>query len=156
MALDFSPLYRSTIGFDAMTALFDHAIDRDPDGFPPYNIEKVGGNTYRIVVALAGWTPDDIELVADANRLVVRGSPKKVEAEKTYLHRGHLKRAFERVFDIAEHVEVTGANMSDGLLVIDLKREIPEALKPRRIEIGSGPVAEVTSLDSQRLTKSAA
>jgi HSP20 family molecular chaperone IbpA len=95
MALDFSPLYRSTIGFDSMTALFDHAIDRDPGGFPPYNIEKAGENTYRIVVALAGWKPDDIELVADGNRLVVRGSPKKIEGEKTYLHRGHTKRAFE-------------------------------------------------------------
>jgi molecular chaperone IbpA len=156
MALDFSPLYRSTIGFDAMTALFDHALDRDAGGYPPYNIEKAGENTYRIVVALAGWSADEIELVTEANRLVVRGSPKKVENEKFYLHRGHTQRAFERVFDIADHVTVTAATMSDGLLVVDLTREIPEALKARRIEIASGPAAEVSSLDAMRLAKSAA
>ncbi len=156
MAFDFTPLYRSTIGFDAMTALLTHALERDEGGFPPYNIEKSGGDAYRIVMALAGWTRDEIELVAENNRLVVRGQAKKAGDEKAYLHRGIVQRAFERVFDLADHVAVTGASMSDGLLVVDLKREIPEALKPRRIEIGSSAGANVASLDTKRLEKSVA
>lgn len=149
MAYDFTPLYRSTIGFDGMTALFAHALERDDGGFPPYNIEKLGDDAYRIVMALAGWTRDEIELVAGANRLVVRGQAKKAGDEKAYLHRGIAQRAFERIFDLADHVEVTGASMSGGLLVVDLKREIPEALKPRRIEI-------TPDLDGRRLEKAAA
>jgi molecular chaperone IbpA len=156
MALDFSPLYRSTIGFDGMTALFAHALDREDGGFPPYNIEKMGESSYRIVLALAGWDRDDLELVTDANRLVVRGRPRKAEIEKTFLHRGIALRAFERVFDLADHVEVTNASMADGLLVVDLKKEIPEALKPRRIEIGASSRPELTSVDTTRLQKSAA
>jgi molecular chaperone IbpA len=138
MAFDFSPLYRSSIGFDGMTALFAHALERDDGGFPPYNIEKSGENAYRIVMALAGWTRDEVDLVADAGRLIVRGQAKKVVDQKEYLHRGIAQRAFERIFDLADHVEVSGASMQDGLLTVDLKREIPEALKPRRIEIASG------------------
>lgn len=156
MAFDFSPLYRSTIGFDGMTALFAHALDRDEGGFPPYNIEKSGENAYRIVLALAGWRRDELELVTEANRLVVRGEAKKEDREKNYLHRGIAQRAFERVFDLADHVEVIGANMSDGLLVVDLKREIPEALKPRRIEIGLPVDASVANFDAKRLVKTAA
>jgi molecular chaperone IbpA len=156
MAFDFSPLYRSTIGFDGMTALFAHALNREEGGFPPYNIQKVGENTYRIAIALAGWSQDDLELIADANRLVVRGRPKPVNEPKTYLHRGLAQRAFERLFDLADYVEITGASMSDGLLNIDLKREIPEVLKPRRIEIATQVSAQVTSLDERRAEKSAA
>ena len=156
MAFDFTPLYRSTIGFDGMTALFAHALERDDGGFPPYNIEKLGDDAYRIVMALAGWTRDEIELVAGANRLVVRGQAKKAGDEQAYLHRGIAQRAFERIFDLADHVEVTNASMSDGLLVIDLKREIPEALKPRRIEIASAAEANIADLDSRRVEKSAA
>jgi molecular chaperone IbpA len=139
-----------------MSALFAHALDRDESGFPPYNIEKSGENAYRIVLALAGWQRDELELVTEANRLVVRGEAKKEDREKNYLHRGIAQRTFERVFDLADHVEVMGANLSDGLLVVDLKREIPEALKPRRIEIGLPVDATVASLDSKRLVKTAA
>jgi molecular chaperone IbpA len=139
-----------------MTALFDHALDREDGGFPPYNIEKMGEASYRIVLALAGWNRDDVELITDANKLVVRGRAKKPESEKTFLHRGIALRAFERVFDLADHVEVTSASMSDGLLMVDLKREIPEALKPRRIEIGTSSRPELTSVDAKRLQKSAA
>jgi HSP20 family molecular chaperone IbpA len=104
MAFDFTPLYRSTIGFDGMTALLAHALERDDGAFPPYNIEKSSDDTYRVVVALAGWTRDEIELVTEANRLVVRGHAKKVGDEKAYLHRGIAQRAFERIFDLADHV----------------------------------------------------
>ena len=149
MAFDFSPLYRSTIGFDGMTALFTHALQRDEGGFPPYNIEKVGDDTYRIVMALAGWSSDDLDLVTEGNRLLVRGQAANDTEDRVFMHRGIAQRAFERIFDLADHVEVTNASLKDGLLFIELKREIPEALKPRRIEIGSNDKVE-------RLTKSAA
>jgi len=135
--LDFSPLYRSTIGFDRLPSLLSHALERDESSYPPYNIEKTGDETYRIVMALAGFGRDDVSIVTERNRLTVRGEVKD-KAEATYLHRGIAQRAFERVFDLADHIEVAGATMNDGLLVIDLKREIPDALKPRRIEINAG------------------
>jgi molecular chaperone IbpA len=155
MAFDFTPLHRSTIGFDGITAMLTHALEREEGGFPPYNIEKSGDDAYRIVIALAGWSPDDLELVTGANRLVVRGQAKAADGERVYLHRGITQRTFERVFDLADHVEVTGSTMNDGLLTVNLKRNIPEALKPRRIEIGSGN-ASVRSLNSEEGAKSAA
>ena len=133
--LDFSPLYRSSIGFDQLPALFAHALQRDETGFPPYNIEKVAEDQYRITLAVAGFTQDDIEIMRDGNLLTVRGRTKEPES-RTYLHRGIAGRAFERQFDLAEYVDVTGARLENGLLEIDLKRELPEALKPRRIPIG--------------------
>lgn len=134
--LDFAPLYRSSIGFDQLPALFAQAQKRDETGFPPYNIEKVAEDQYRITLAVAGFTHDDIEIVCENNMLTVRGKTKE-NGPKTYLHRGIAGRAFERQFDLAEHVEVTGATLANGLLEIALKRELPEALKPRRIPIGS-------------------
>lgn len=106
--LDFTPLYRSTIGFDRLPALLAHALERDDSSYPPYNIEKTGDDTYRIVMALAGFRRDDLSIVTERNRLTVRGEVKD-RSDATYLHRGIAQRAFERVFDLADHVHVTGA-----------------------------------------------
>lgn len=133
--LDFTPLYRSSVGFDQLPALLAHALQRDETGFPPYNIEKLAEDRYRITLAVAGFTPDDLEIVCEHSLLTVRGKTKKMEP-RTYLYRGIGERAFERHFDLAEYVEVTNATLENGLLEIALKRELPEALKPRRIPIG--------------------
>jgi molecular chaperone IbpA len=135
--LDFTPLFRSSIGFDQLPALFSHALERPETGYPPYNIEKIGEDQYRIVMAVAGFGRDDVEIVQEQNRLSVLGRLKEPNG-KTYLHRGIATRAFERHFDLADYVEVTDATMGEGLLVISLKRELPEALKPRNIPINAG------------------
>lgn len=140
--LDFAPLYRSTIGFDRVPRLMQAAMRMsDADlGYPPYNIEKTDDDTYRIVIALAGFGKDDVEVVTEQGQLKVRG--KMAEREDVqYLHRGIAGRSFERRFDLAEHIEVKGANFADGLLTIELKRELPESLKPRTIEISHGSTA---------------
>ena len=137
--LDFTPLYHSTVGFDRLPDLLAHALARDESGYPPYNIEKTGDDAYRIVMALAGFSRDDIEIVSERNRVSVRGALKG-KNESTYLHQGIAQRSFQRVLDLADYIVVTGASMNDGLLVIDLKRELPEALKPRRIEINASNV----------------
>jgi molecular chaperone IbpA len=134
--IDFTPLYRSTIGFDRLPSLLSRALERDESSYPPYNIEKTGDDAYRIVMALAGFGRDDLSIVTERNRLIVRGEVKD-KPETTYLHRSIGQRAFERVFDLADHIHVTGASMRDGLLEIDLKLELPDALKPRRIEINA-------------------
>jgi molecular chaperone IbpA len=135
--LDFTPLFRSSIGFDQLPGLLSHALQREDGGYPPYNIEKIGEDQYRIVLAVAGFSKDDVEIVQDQNRLFVRGRIKE-PGQKTYLHRGIAARLFERQFDLADYVEVTDAAMGEGLLVIALKRELPEALRPRSIPINSG------------------
>jgi molecular chaperone IbpA len=135
--VDYTPLFRSSIGFDQLPALFSHAFERPEPGYPPYNIEKVGEDQYRIVMAVAGFDKDDVEIVQEQNRLSVLGRLKEPNG-KTYLHRGIATRAFERHFDLADYVEVTDATMGEGLLVIALKRELPEALKPRSIPINAG------------------
>jgi molecular chaperone IbpA len=136
---DFAPLFRTTVGFDRVPTLLSLAMQREEGGYPPYNIEKVDEDAYRIVMAVAGFGLDDIEIITERNRLTVRGEVKD-RGERMFLHRGLAARAFERQFDLADFVEVVGASLDNGLLVIDLKREIPEALKPRRIEIGKGKV----------------
>ena len=150
--LDFTPLFRSSVGFDRVPMLLSHAMQREEGGYPPYNIEKCGEDQYRIVMAVAGFSKDDLEIVAEHNRLTVRGRIKDREG-KTYLHRGIATRSFQRQFDLADFVEVTGATMGDGLLVIDLKRELPEELKPRTIEINAG---EITNVGPKTLLKPAA
>jgi molecular chaperone IbpA len=137
--LDFTPLFRSSIGFDRIPDLLSHAQQREDVGNPPYNIEKVGEDQYRIVMALAGFGKDDVTIVQERNRLSVRGTLKDTD-RKIYLHHGLASRAFERHFDLADYVEVTDATMGEGLLVISLKRELPEALKPRSIPIHAGTV----------------
>jgi molecular chaperone IbpA len=156
--LDFTPLFRSSIGFDHFPRLLSHALEREDTGYPPYNIEKGGDDQYRIVMALAGYGTDDIEIVCEQNRLTLRGQRGQSD-EGTYLHRGIATRPFLRQFDLADYVEVTAATMGDGLLVIDLKRELPEELKPRRIPIGTGKfvsMASKASTGNQHIEKSAA
>ena len=135
---DLAPLYRSTVGFDRLFTMLDSLAQ--PDGaqtYPPYNIERLGENEYRITMAVAGFGEDDLTLTQEPNLLLVRGS-RKSEAEANYLHHGIAGRDFERRFELADYVKVNAANLENGLLTIDLMREIPEAMKPRRIRIGAG------------------
>jgi molecular chaperone IbpA len=136
--VDFTPLYRSAVGFDRLASLLEAAAGADAaSGYPPYNIETVGENAYRIEIAVSGFRPEDLNLEVRENLLTVQGRKAQAENSRRYLHRGLAERNFERRFQLADHVEVTEARLADGLLVISLKREIPEALKPRKIEIKS-------------------
>jgi molecular chaperone IbpA len=136
---DFAPLFRSTVGFDRLAALLDGAgrLD-DAVGYPPYNIEKTGADSYRITMAVAGFTPEELSVVAQANSLTVSGKSQRDGGPTSYLHRGIATRAFERRFDLADHIKVAGAALNNGLLSIDLVREVPEAMKPRTITIEGG------------------
>jgi len=136
MSFDFSPLYRSTIGFDRLADLFDTALSAEVSSFPPYNIESSGENAYRITMAVAGFGDGDLSVVQDGNVLVVTGKGRNDADKAQYLYRGIAGRDFERRFQLAEHVRVGEARLEHGLLTIDLVRELPEALRPRRIEIG--------------------
>ena len=135
--LDFTPLIRTTIGFERVPGVLTEAMQRMESGYPPYNIEKCGENEYRIVLAVAGFAKDEIEIVAEQNVLTVRGRLKETNGHD-YIYRGIAARSFQRVFNLADYVEVTDAMMGNGLLVIELKRELPEALKPRSIPINVG------------------
>jgi molecular chaperone IbpA len=135
--LDFTPLFRSSVGFDRIPDLLTSAMARSEESYPPYNVEKCGPDKYRIVMALAGFAKEDLEIVVEQNHLVVRGE-KKDPNGTTYLHRGIANRSFTRHFELADFIEVTEATMGEGLLVIELKREVPEALKPRSIPINAG------------------
>ena len=139
---DLSPLYRSAVGFDRLANLLENAARSSQDsGYPPYNIETLGENAYRIEIAVAGFTPDELNIEVKENLLTVTGRKSAnddVVPQKTYLHRGLAERDFERRFQLADYVVVTDANLVNGLLSISLKRELPEALKPRRVEIGVG------------------
>ncbi len=135
---DFTPLFRSTIGFDRLADLLDTALSTDVGGYPPYNIESTGDNAYRITMAVAGFTDSEISIVQQENELVVTGERKKEPENTTYLYRGIAGRSFERRFQLADHVKVTGASLENGLLQVDLVRELPEALRPRKIAISHG------------------
>ena len=136
--IDFSPLYRSVVGFDRLAALLDAAAaGSDAGGYPPYNIESVGENAYRIEIAVAGFRPEELNLEVKENVLTVQGRKAANDDTRRFLHRGLAERNFERRFQLADYVVVTDAQLQDGLLSISLKRELPEALKPRRIEIGA-------------------
>ena len=136
---DFAPLHRATIGFDQIADLMDRALSADvqTQSYPPYNIEKTDADSYRISIAVAGFAEEDLSVEVKENALVVAARKSDAKAEKTYLHRGIATRAFERRFTLADHVRVVGASHENGMLHIDLAREVPEALKPRRIEIAS-------------------
>ena len=137
--LDFAPLYRSSIGFDRMFNLLESASRvQSIDNWPPYDIVKKGDDDYQITMAVAGFTDEELTLTYEPNLLVVEGR-KAGEEEREYLHRGIAGRTFRRRFELADHVKVNGASLVNGLLTVDLKREIPEARKPRRIEIGTSP-----------------
>lgn len=140
--LDFAPLLRSSIGFENLNRLVDFATRGEGDAYPPYNIEKLAEDAYRISMAVAGFARDELELTVQDNVLVVIGkAEQKVEdAERQFLHRGIAKRAFERRFQLADTIKVTGAGYADGLLNIELRREVPEHKKPRRISIGGTAV----------------
>ncbi len=148
--LDLSPLYRATVGFDRMADLMDRALTADAAAstYPPYNIEKTGDDAYRITLAVAGFSADDLSVeVRDGAVIVTARKPDSDEA-RTYLHRGIATRAFERKFTLAEHIRVEGAGYQDGMLHIDLVREVPEALKPRQIAISKPAARPVEKLDA--------
>jgi molecular chaperone IbpA len=147
--LDFSPLHRSSVGFDRVFDLLEAARTQANDNWPPFDSVKLGEDKYRITMALAGFSREDVNLTVQANMLTVSGE-RKGESEGETLHRGIANRPFNRRFELAEHVQVTGARMQNGLLVIDLKREVPEAYKLRRIEIGESAVApSVTQIQEE-------
>lgn len=137
---DFSPLYRTSIGFDRLASLLSSAQRLEQgNGYPPYNILAEDENRYRITMAVAGFGEDDLDITTEQNTLTVSGKRgEEDDDEGRYLHRGIANRAFERRFNLADHVRVTRASLVNGLLHIDLERELPEAMKPRRIEIGTG------------------
>jgi molecular chaperone IbpA len=136
---DFSPLFRSTIGFDRLARLVDSAtrVDSTALSYPPYNIEKMGDDAYRLTMAVAGFAPDEVDVTVHQNTLLVTGKAKKEEDEGRYLHRGIARRAFERRFSLADHIKVTGASLDCGMLHVDLVHEVPEEAKPRKIEIAT-------------------
>ena len=142
---DFAPLYRSTVGFDRLVQLLDSVSGPDADvpAFPPYNIERTGESQYRITMAVAGFSQDDIKIEVKEQSLTIKGEKKPEDKERQFLHRGIATRAFERRFQLADHVEVTGADMKDGLLHVDLVRNVPERLKPRTVAIGNGAPKQI-------------
>jgi molecular chaperone IbpA len=148
---DLAPLYRATVGFDQIADLMDRVLTNDvaQPTYPPYNIEKTAEDAWRISVAVAGFSEDELNVEVRENALIVSARKAADEAERTYLHRGIANRAFERRFHLAEHVRVTGASHLNGMLNIDLAREVPEALKPRRIEISGGDTVEVKAVEKK-------
>jgi molecular chaperone IbpA len=148
---DLSPLFRSTIGFDRLARLADAAtrVDDAALGYPPYNIEKTGEDAYRISMAVAGFGQDDLEITLQENALIVAGKAKDDAKSGQVLYRGIARRAFERRFQVADHIRVTGASLDNGLLHIELVREVPEAMKPRTIRIETAPAAQAKVLEQQ-------
>ena len=142
---DFTPLFRSTIGFDRLTRLIDAAtrVDSAAVAYPPYNIEKTGEDAYRLTMAVAGFSPAELDITVQENTLLVTGKAQKEDENAGgYLHRGIAGRSFERRFSLADHMKVTGASLNNGLLHVDVVREVPEAAKSRTIKIGT-PVETV-------------
>jgi len=136
---DLTPLFRSSVGFDRLSQMLDTALQSDESSvsYPPYNIERTGEDSYRITMAVAGFSEDDITITAQENSLMIAGRLNKEQPERSYLYRGIAGRAFERRFELAAHIRVAGASLVNGLLHVDLVREIPEAMKPRTIKISS-------------------
>lgn len=149
--LDFAPLYRATVGFDQIADLMDRVLTNDvgQSSYPPYNIEKTSDDDYRISIAVAGFGEADLSVEVKENALHVAAKKSDDTEEKTYLHRGIANRAFSRRFHLADHVRVTGATHENGMLHIDLTREVPEALKPRRIEIQTGDTLDVKAVEAK-------
>lgn len=143
--IDFTPLYRSTVGFDRLFNLLDSVtgFDEGVQAYPPYNIERLGENEYRITMAVAGFGQDEIRVEVKEQTLSVTGAKKAEEKDRQFLYRGIAARSFERRFQLADHMEVKGADLKDGLLHIDLVRNVPERLKPRTIAIGNGQTKQV-------------
>jgi len=142
--IDFSPLYRSVVGFDRLASLLDAAAAQDSaTGYPPYNIERTGEDAYRVEIAVAGFRPDELTIEVKENLLTVQGRKAANDDARKFLHRGLAERNFERRFQLADYVIVNDANLADGLLSISLRRELPEALKPRTIKIGVSNAANL-------------
>ena len=139
--VDFSPLYRSVVGFDRLADLLDSASADSTNGYPPYNIERTDQNAYRVEIAVAGFKPEELSIEVKENLLTVQGRKPANDDVRRFLHRGLAERNFERRFQLADYVVVTDAALADGLLSISLVRELPEQLKPRRVEIKSAAVA---------------
>ncbi|MRU15409.1 Hsp20 family protein [Roseovarius sp. A21] len=148
---DLAPLYRATVGFDQIADMMDRVLSNDmaQPTYPPYNIEKTADDAYRISIAVAGFADSDLSVEVKEGALVVSAQKAEDDGERSFLHRGIATRAFERKFQLADHVRVTGASHADGMLHIDLVREVPEALKPRRIEIASGDAVEKDVVDAK-------
>jgi molecular chaperone IbpA len=143
MTRDFTPLFRTAIGFDRLAQMVEGLQDTSPTTFPPYNIEKTGEDTYRVTIAVAGFAPDDLDVTVRDNTLVVSGRVQQPQGEKVAtLYRGIAGRSFERRFALADHIVVEDANLDNGLLHIGVKRVVPEALKPRRIGISTGAASQ--------------
>ncbi len=137
-AFDFAPFRRSTVGFDRLFDMLENSgVNQAQENYPPFDLIQLGDNRYRIELAVAGFKAEDIDITAQQNVLIVSGK-KKDESDASYIHRGIATRSFERRFALADHIQVRGADLKDGLLSIELVREIPEAMKPRKIDIGSG------------------
>jgi molecular chaperone IbpA len=147
---DFASLFRSTVGFDRLFDMLDNSGRSD---WPPYNIERVGENDYRISMALAGFAPHEIELIQQGNTLIVSGQKKAEQGPREMLHQGLAYRSFKQPFNLADHVRVTKANLEHGLLSVELAREIPEQLKPRRIEVGVPTTATVSQNNQPQLAE---
>ncbi|MGC2200631.1 MAG: Hsp20 family protein [Stellaceae bacterium] len=148
---DFSPLFRSTIGFDRLTRLLDVSANADGSSlsYPPYNIEKTGDDAYRLTMAVAGFSPQELDITVQPNSLVVTGKAKKDEQEVRYLHRGIARRTFERRFSLADHIKVAGANLVNGMLHVDLVHEVPEAAKPRKVEVSTGQPQQLNTAQQE-------
>ncbi|GAA0776918.1 Hsp20 family protein [Roseibium denhamense] len=139
---DLTPLYRSTVGFDRLFSMLDNA-GADTPSYPPYNIERTGENAYRITMAVAGFSEDELSLEAKEHVLTIKGEKSEEDSNREILYRGIASRTFERRFQIAEYVRVDGASLENGLLHVDLVRELPEAMKPRKIEITSNTAKQI-------------
>ncbi len=148
---DLAPLFRSTVGFDHLTRLLDAAsrVDEQTFAYPPYNIEKLTDDAYRVTMAVAGFAESDLDITVEGTTLTVVGQPAKAGATPNFLHRGIAGRAFERRFQLAEHIRVSNAALVNGLLYIDLVREVPEALKPRSIAIGTSVVEAPKAIEEK-------
>ena len=148
MRYDWTPLWRSTIGFDRLFDVLDEVQRTAEETYPPYNIERLDENRFQISVALAGFSPDEVALTTEQNVLTLEGR-KAEKDEKTFLHRGISARSFKRQFTLADHVEVRKARFENGLLIIELQREIPEAMKPRRIPINGATASQVNQIEAK-------
>ncbi len=150
---DFAPLYRATVGFDQIADLMDRVLTDTSTAttYPPYNIEKTADDGWRISIAVAGFSEEDLGVEVKENALIVSARKADGEGGNTYLHRGIATRAFERRFTLADHVKVTGASHLNGMLNIDLVREVPEALKPRRIAIANGDTVEGNAVEAKEI-----
>ncbi len=149
--VDFTPFYRSAIGFDRLVQMLDQASGFDTEGsYPPYNVERTGDNSFRVSLAVAGFTPAELSIDVKEQTLTVSGTKATDASDKTFLHRGIAARAFERRYQLADYVDVTGATIEHGLLHIDLVRNLPERMKPRTIAIGDAHGASVSKAREHR------